>query len=152
MSNKEVKSFNSIKNEYECSRNEQRKCLVNYLSVKLKDHNSLVVVKRGNAGKGKATYNNAQTIAPFNLNNWKWIEVKTEGFSCLISLNMIDLDKNSGNFHALYDRVGLVVYFKKSKNFYKNYICTDIDLPFDENKMEAVYKLVMEQFEFWNSQ
>lgn len=151
MSNQESNSFSTIKKEYESLRDKQQKLLVTHLSDKLKNCNSLVVVKRGNAGKGKSTYNNAKTIAPFDLTNWKWVEVKTqnEGFNCLISLNMLDLDRNSANFHSLYDRIGLIVYYKKGNNFYNNYICTDIDLPFDNNKMETIYNLVMEQFDFW---
>lgn len=154
MSEHKIKTFEDFKKEYVNARSEQRNELALYLENKLKENSNytlLTVVNGGTAGKGSSNYNHAKTIEPFNLSNWKWVEVKTEGFSCVISLNMVDVDKNSAKFHALYDRVGLVVTFKTGDNSHNNYICTNIDLPLDDNKKEAIYNLVIDQYNFWNN-
>lgn len=144
------KYFNDIKQEYEKARSEQRAILVHYLSRRLEENKeSLTIINRGRAGKGTTMYKNAKTIEPFDLSNWKWIEIKEKNFNCIISLNMVDLDKNSANFHALFDRIGLIFSFKKELNFHNNYIYTSIDLPLDNDKMETIYKLLIEQYDIF---
>lgn len=153
MSDTNIK-FIQIKTDYERRRNEQRNKLVLYLKnqlMKERDYESLNVINGGAAGKGKKTYTNANTIEPFDLTNWKWVEVRDNKsqFSCVISLNMIDIDKNSSNFHALYDRIGIIFLYKIGTNTYKNYIWTGIDLPLDETKEKKVLDLITEQYDFY---
>ena len=68
----------------------------------------------------------------------------------LISLNMLDDDLSSGNVHALYDRVGLFLTYRHGDNTYETLIWTDIDLPFSDESMEKIAKLISEQFGVYN--
>lgn len=61
---------------------------------------------------------------------------------------MPDIDPHSGNTHFLFDRVGLLISFPNDQLYYKTEILTDIDLPFDNIKMERIATLVTQQFAF----
>ena len=68
---------------------------------------------------------------------------------------MPETDMVSGNAHALYDRIGLVVTYPQGNDYYKTLILTDIDLPFGENEKgekakEKIARIVMEEFEIYN--
>ena len=63
---------------------------------------------------------------------------------------MPDDDLSSGNAHALYDRVGLILTYRHGDNTYKTLIWTDIDLPFSDESMEKIAKLISEQFGVYN--
>ena len=57
----------------------------------------------------------------------------------------------SGNAHALYDRIGLIVTYTTCRNnYYKTSIWTDIDLPLDEQSLEKTAGLIIEQFGIYN--
>ena len=94
----------------------------------------MTVVTRG--GSGNRITVPARRYSPFDLRNWKWVECKNSDnrFHAIISLNMPETDMVSGNAHALYDRIGLVVIYQRGKDYYKTMILTDIDLPFGENE------------------
>lgn len=135
-------TFDEVKSEYERQREEQRKLLSDFLSQHDGIKNAgLRVAKKG--GKGDQGYTSGGVIAAYDLRNWKWVCVKNgnKDFDCTISLNMLDRDPNSGYIHALYDRIGFV--FSANP---KDWLCTDIDLPFNEEKMERIARLVLEQF------
>ena len=110
----------------------------------------MTVVKGG--GSGRKNYSSSGRIFPFDLSNWKWVECENVGgsFNAVISLNMLDDDLSSGNAHALYDRVGLILTYRHENNTYKTLIWTDIDLPFSDESMEKIAKLISEQFGVYN--
>ncbi|MBU5435616.1 hypothetical protein [Pseudoflavonifractor sp. MSJ-37] len=151
-----VLSFSEIKEEYVQRREQERKDLIAYLQRHDKFLNSgLTVVTRG--GSGNRDYSSGKKISPFDLRNWKWVECKSPDnrFHAIISLNMPETDMVSGNAHALYDRIGLVVLYQSGKDYYKTMILTDIDLPFGENEKgekakEKIARIVIEQFEIYN--
>lgn len=141
--------FQDIKDAYERKRESERDKLINHL----KQHPALskaeldVTGLRG--GKGRKNYTSHGQISPFDLRNWKWVEItnQDESFSAIISLNMPDTDPKSGNFHALYDRVGLIIDGHGSGgSFVHTVVHTDIDLPFDEAAMEKIAQIVIERF------
>lgn len=102
--------FEKARDEYERQREVQRQALSNYLKVhKGLNTAGLHIVTAGTAGKGCEHYNSQGRIAPFDLRNWKWVEVKgQDGFDRVISLNMLEMDKNTKDIHSLYDRIGFV--------------------------------------------
>lgn len=135
--------FEKARDEYERQREVQRQALSNYLKVhKGLNTAGLHIVTAGTAGKGCEHYNSQGRIAPFDLRNWKWVEVKgQDGFDRVISLNMLEMDKNTKDIHSLYDRIGFVFSPDPA-----GWVCTDIDLPLDDNKMEKIARLVLEQY------
>ena len=62
---------------------------------------------------------------------------------------MPEVDPNSGNAHVLFDRIGLLVSFPDGQLYYETEIFTDIDLPFNDKKLEYIADLVKEQFVFY---
>ncbi len=138
----EAKAFTDAKTEYEKQREVQRLKLRDFLSEheRLKAA-GLKVVTAGASGKGSKKYR-----GNYDLTNWKWVEVKSaDGFDCVISLNMLDIDPRTQNVHSLYDRIGLILTLEK-------WLCTDIDLPLvgdekdDQDKQERIAELVLEQY------
>ncbi len=145
--------FEQIRDEYEKAREEERLALVEYLEEhlkKCKDCEFLYVISKSRAGKGIKNYTNNGTIAEFNLNNWKWVEVKSKynTFDCIISLNMIDADHKTGAFHALYDRIGLII-ISSDKFPYKKHICTNMDLPLNDEKRECIFELLVKEYSLY---
>lgn len=106
----------------------------------------LSVAIKGRVGRGAYNYTNHGTIPKYNLSNWKWVTVMSDDkdFDCTISLNMVDMDKVTGNFHALYDRIGFIISSKKYS--YTKKICTSIDLPLENKDMERIYEKVIEEY------
>lgn len=143
----ETMSFTAVRTAYERTREVERRKLSDFLVDYIGQNQlSLTVVQGGNAGKGRTEYTSHGQIVPFDLSNWKWVEVKgvDSDFNCIVSLNMPDVDPVSGNFHALFDRVGLLISHQKKQAIP---IHTDIDLPFDEEKMGCIADLIAEQFD-----
>ena len=143
--------FQKIKDQYEQQRKVERSKLIAYLEKHALFTNAgLTVVKGG--GSGRKNYSSSVRIFPFDLSNWKWVECENVGgsFNAVISLNMLDDDLSSGNAHALYDRVGLILTYRHENNTYKTLIWTDIDLPFSDESMEKIAKLISEQFGVYN--
>ena len=69
--------------------------------------------------------------------------------------SVYDIQSLSGNAHALYDRIGLVVLYQSGTDYYKTMILTDIDLPFGDDEKgekakEKIARIVIEQFESYN--
>lgn len=143
--------FQEIKDQYEQQREAERKKLIAYLRKHALLTNAGLTVK-GKGGSGRQDYSSGKRIFPFDLSNWKWVECENAGrsFNALISLNMPDDDLSSGNAHALYDRVGLILTYRHGDNTYKTLIWTDIDLPFSDESMEKIAKLISEQFGVYN--
>ena len=143
--------FQKIKDQYEQQRKAERSKLIAYLEKHALFTNAgLTVVKGG--GSGSKNYSSSGRIFPFDLSNWKWVECENAGgsFNAVISLNMLDDDLSSGNAHALYDRIGLILTYRHENNTYKTLIWTDIDLPFSDESMEKIAKLISEQFGVYN--
>lgn len=143
--------FQKIKDQYEQQRKAERSKLIAYLEKHALFTNAgLTVVKGG--GSGRKNHSSSGRIFPFDLSNWKWVECENAGgsFNAVISLNMLDDDLSSGNAHALYDRVGLILTYRHENNTYKTLIWTDIDLPFSDESMEKIAKLINEQFGVYN--
>lgn len=133
-------TFKEVRDEYEKQREAQRIQLRKYLSTHegLKAA-GLEVVTGG--GKGSDNYR-----GNYDLQNWKWVSVKSaDGFDCAVSLNMLDIDPETKNIHSLYDRIGFVLSPDPA-----GWVCTDIDLPLDDAKMEEIARLVIEQYDIFS--
>ena len=137
--------------DYEGSREAERKGLSDFLvdNSKIKEA-GLTVKTRGRAGKGWTSYTSGGRIAPYDLSNWKWVELNhiERDFTCIVSLNMIETDPKTGNTHCLYDRIGLYVTYPRNGCYYKTDIYMDIDLPLDEKAKDRILELILEQFDF----
>lgn len=143
--------FNVVKEQYEKAREAERRELAGYLSKdKELASRGITVRRRGNTGKGKSEYTSGKRIYKVDLRNWKWVQLDdaAHGFLCIISLNMPDIDPNSGNIHSLLDRVGVIITYKREKLYYKTEIITDIDLPLNAGDMEKIAELILEQYDF----
>ena len=126
--------FDEKKNDYQKARTGEAEVLCDYLSK-----NDYFCAK---VGHGR-TYTSRGTIAALSLANWIWVTVtRKDGMEFIISLNALDMDTSSGNFHALYDRVG--IYYTKNVlgSFIKTSVTTDIDLPFTDESLEKLLELL----------
>lgn len=138
--------FVEVRDKYKQLREEERKALSSFLSTHKEIQAAGLRVVGGVAGRGKSKYTSGGRIAPFDLSNWKWVEVKDGGkFSCIISLNMPEIDPKTQNIHALYDRVGLVL---SPGWVYPN---PAIDLPLEGDEKEKIAQLVLKQFRYFQT-
>lgn len=135
-----------IRTIYEALREEERIKLNEYLRANKKIRDAgLYVVSGGLAGKGSYRYKYHRKIQPFDLRNWKWVEVKSkDGFDCVISLNMLEIDPRTKNIHSLYDRIGLILSPDQ-----KDWVHTSIDLPLDDADREEIVKRIIEQYKIF---
>lgn len=146
-------TFDDARNEYEQQRERERVALAKFLPTSKEMPDVLRVVSGRRAGKGWCRYTSGGRIKAYNLSNWKWVEVTDDSdFTCIVSLNMPDVDPRSGNPHFLMDRVGLLVSYHKDGCYYETAIYPDIDLPLDNAKMERIAQLVRDQFEIYRQQ
>ncbi len=110
-------------------------------------------VVSGNAGKGRADYTAKGRIVAYDLTNWKWVEIRTgkavTDFDCVISLNMIETDPDTGNVHALFDRVGLYIGYRVGSLYYKLEIYTSFNLPLQSTDYGEIAQMVKEQYDIY---
>lgn len=146
----------TAKSDYQQAREQERRDLADFLAEKLGEvkrvKDKLCVIASPRSGKGRGNYTSGGRIKAYDLSNWKWVEVTDDGyFDCIVSLNMPDTDPRSGNSHALFDRVGLLVsyYYRDSLYAYETAIHTNIDLPLTKEKMEQIAQLVLEQYDIY---
>lgn len=141
--------WKAIKQKYEEQRENERKKLSDFFVTYFQGaKKELRVIRSGRAGKGSGKYNSGGRIAPYDLKNWKWVEVQgiNNSFNCIVSLNMLEVDPHSANPHALFDRIGLTISFERESNYYETKIFTDIELPLEDSAMERIAELISEQF------
>ena len=124
------KIFELIKQMYTESREAERIKIANHLK-----RHGFELVDGSGAGKGKKKYKSGgQLCKPFDLSNWKWIEITKGGREFLISLQPPDKDPKSGNYHVLMDRIGVC--------FNGYWIITDLDLPMDEKALDDLVEII----------
>lgn len=130
-------TFDKIKECYINARKEQREGLIILLRNK-----GYSVVNRGRAGRGSAKYTSGKSLTPaYDLSNHMWIEASksidsgSSEIHFLISLNPYEVDKNSGNPHHLYDRIGVQAYIGENtvENMRTDMIITKWGLPLNDN-------------------
>ena len=62
-------------------------------------------------GSGIGRYTSGRRLAPpYDLRDWMWVCVRRGETEFLLSLQTFDRDPNSGNLHALTDRIGVYAY------------------------------------------
>lgn len=150
------KEFEAAKRKYdelrETERKELSKRLKKYIGNTQKSL-ELDVRDAGNAGKGSHHYTSGGRIKEYDLSNWKWVEVTGKGdygsFSCVVSLNMHEVDPKTANIHALYDRIGLYITYQLKETYYSTEIYTAADLPLDDKEYAYIGRLILEQFEIF---
>lgn len=142
MSSAYVKAaFIHVKAAYEKLREQERvelkKSLMEYFQKDPKAKAAgLEVVDGPTAGKGSDHFGKN-----FDLRNWKWIEVKgTNGFRCIVSLNLPGTAPDTKMPVALYDRVGLVLSKEK-----EDWFDTEINLPLTPGKRKKIAKFVVDR-------
>mgnify|MGYP006864474121 FL=1 len=141
-------TFQSIKDEYERQREEERRKLIRYLQGNSVLTSVGLSVGTAASGRGKKTYTSNKRFAEYDLRNWKWVECRNDdgGFQVVVSLNMPETDINSGNAHCLYDRIGLQVSYTADENFYSISIYTGIDLPLCDENMVQITDAILQQY------
>ena len=123
------KLFELIKQVYTESREVERQKIADHF-----EKCGYKVKKCGLAGKGVKKYiSGGQLNKPFDLSNWKWIEITKDGREFLVSLQPPDKDPSSKNHHVLMDRIGVC--------YNEHWIITDIDLPMDEKSLDALVEI-----------
>lgn len=147
-----IQSFENVQQKYKELREDERKSLSSYLTENIDKQIGLEVEDGNGAGKGRK-YKSGNRIVQYDLSNWKWVELKgtDNSFNCIISLNMYEVDPNSANFHALFDRIGLYITYKIEHHYYQTQIYTDIDLPLNDEKKEQIKQLALDQFKFFRT-
>lgn len=139
--------FEATKGKYQEAREQERRELATYLEEHLEPER-LCVVSSPRAGKGWVNYTSGKRIKKYDLSNWKWVEITDDSdFECIVSLNMPDVDPRSGNSHVLFDRIGLLVSYRKDGHYYETAIHTNIDLPLDDTAKAQIAQLVKEQYD-----
>lgn len=124
------KLFELIKQVYTECREAERLKIANHL-----EKQGFKVKKHGSAGKGVKEYKSGGRLnKPFDLSNWKWIEIIKDGREFLVSLQPPDKDPSSENHHVLMDRIGVCSN--------EHWIITDIDLPIDEKSLDALVEII----------
>lgn len=144
-------AFSKAKNEYEIQRDSERKKLSRYMSDK-----GFKVVgenpesgdrrKESRAGKGKSYSSGGRLVPPYNLVNWKWVELESKSGdeTVIISLNPYDIDPGSGNIHVLYDRIGIYITSnKEALLYYTKTIITKYELPLTQEDLDQLYNLIV---------
>ena len=138
---KDIKSnFKSLKNQYNKLRSEERKKIIKYLQ----DEGSFIIHKV-KGGKGRSNYTSDGNLAtPYDLSNWKWIELSKGEMIISISLQPFEKNLNSSNRRILMDRIG--IYCKNPKNS-KESLITDINLPMNGDKLDKLLYILNEYIE-----
>lgn len=134
-------AFKDTKGEYEQLREQDRRKLAGYLSKYPGITKKLRVVSGARAGRGLTKYTSGGRMAPCDLSNQKWVELTDDfDFNCVVSLDMIEIDPQTGCTHFLPDRIGLYFEYKCGKLLYEIQIYTNINLPLDEADEEKEEK------------
>jgi len=130
--------FDEIKKQYTKLREEEQKKIIAYL-----EDNGYSILNKGK-GHGAENYNAHRHLeVPYDLSNWKWIDIKKNNQKWLISLQAFDVDSNTKNHHVLMDRIGIYKYEEyNAEEAFNNMVVTEIDLPMDEEKMEQLLKML----------
>ncbi len=135
-----MNDFREIRNAYTKARRQERMVLADYL----KSH-GFSVTTGGASGQGRTNYTAGGTLSvPYDLSNWIWLDASLDDVNFFISFQPFDSDPNSGNFHVLYDRIGVYMYTGKycAEDARKLMRITPIDLPLDAEKLEKMEQIL----------
>lgn len=137
----EKMNFTDIKEAYVQNRREQWEQIRNYLAKQ--PGFTVPTTKRG--GCGLRDYGGRGRLprfsTPYDLSDWQYIDVETEGMKYLISFQSFDLDPSSKEYHVLANRLGIYLYMQgrnKTSDAIHRMMVTQIDLPMDEKKLQEL--------------
>lgn len=128
---KAAKAFEKSKNEYVECRRYQQIIIKNFLKRTFENEDGFKI----KCSSGRKDYKGG--IPEGGLTNWKWIELYKNGMYYFISLQPFDQDPNSGNYHVIYDRIGVFscsVEEKDDKKIAAGMKLTNIALPIDSEE------------------
>lgn len=134
-----IEKFETTREQYMESRNEQHKIIKNYLSKEA----GFTVPSGG--GRGSHHYGKNRLTKEYDFSNWNWVDCEKEGKRLLVSLQPFDIDPKKNNYHVLTDRIGIYIYAPGStetSDAIERMLTTDIDLPMDEIKLEKLASLL----------
>lgn len=117
-------------------RSELKEFLKGFKNIKVKNSGDRICKKYTSGGKFKK---------PYDLTDWLYIEVEINNITVFITFQPFDTDPNSQNIHTLANRIGISYYLNDNYDFdtiFKNMMITDIDLPLNNNKRQAIYDLI----------
>ena len=132
----------TLKEKYNRIREEEKEKLRRFLINKGIEN----IPKRSNSGKGKSAYTSGKRLSlPYDLSNWKYIELTFQEVNFFISFQTFDMDPSSKNIHTLMDRIGISFYTGRydPNIVFSNMKITNIELPFDNKKMEQIYQIII---------
>lgn len=130
--------FNDVKKLYVKFRKHEHCELKKLLKAK-----GINVKLRG--GAGRTNYRSGgQLNKKYDLSNWLYIEASINDVNFFISFQPFDIDPNSHNQHALFDRIGISAYRGKytTEKVLSNMIITDIELPLNDKKRNKICKIM----------
>lgn len=132
-----IDDFNEFKRKYAYIREIQRHLIVSYLNSCGKGFRAEI-----KGGSGRKNYTAGGNLKkPYDLSNWKWVNVYRGQSSVSVILNPLDQDPVSHNIHALYDRIG-VLYHTQEENPLRLPDDTGIDLPVDGEKLAELAEIL----------
>lgn len=125
------RSFQTIRDEYDCARIEQLKKIVSELR------------KNGyeaELAQGKSDYTASHTMEAYNHSLWRYINATKNNRNYLVTIQPFHIDPADMRLTTLNDRIGVYAYRKKYDNgdAVKQMKITDIDLPMDEEKLHEL--------------
>ncbi|WP_294522771.1 hypothetical protein [uncultured Pseudoflavonifractor sp.] len=98
--------FSALRDQYRRARRQERDRMAAYFKA-LPDFDT--GPRPGGSGIGR--YTSGRRLAPpYDLRDWMWVCVRRGETEFLLSLQTFDRDPNSGNLHALTDRIGVYAY------------------------------------------
>jgi len=134
--------FNEVRKQYFEAREQEWLKLRDYLTNNLDVYDAQIPKQKGFGCKKYTSQGMLNT--PYDLTNWRWVEIKTDAITIFVSFQPFDEDVNSGNKHALFDRIGISWYKGKddAQTISNNMIITDVELPLSEEKLERIHSVI----------
>lgn len=136
----ESKDFETVRKEYVDARYKELCDMSQYFNKKRG------FVKR-RVNRGSEYYKSGKVLyEAYSLENWMWFTVTRNDVHFVVSLQPFDRDSKTGNYHVLFDRLGIYAYTGEysAKAAFSKMLITDISLPLDEPKLEKLEKMLIE--------
>ncbi|MFC5370768.1 hypothetical protein [Arcanobacterium bovis] len=85
---------------------------------------------------------------PFDLTGWQWVEAWRDDVQVLVNLQSLDKDPNSGDVHALVDRISVEVNLGGKRATPRDPLVeqapTAFELPLSEEDLEELVRVVLD--------
>lgn len=97
--------------------------------------------------RGTRNYKSGSRLTePYDLRNWMWLTTQRNNVNFIVSIQSFDMDPRTGNYHVLFDRVGIYSYVGEysAEKAFSNMMITDIELPLNYEKLHRLEIILTE--------